>query len=500
MTIEDEHPPTRGARPTAHELARYERLFAARTRGMRSSAMREMMALTERPDVISLAGGLPDTSTFPPELYAKLMAHVAADSTARALQYGPTEGMVAAMECIVQVMAEEGTAVTTDEMIVTTGGQQVIDLVCKTLIDPGDVIVAEAPTYPGAVPTFCAYQADVVQIEMDEEGMPIDALEATLDRLQAENRRPKFIYTIPNFQNPGGVTMSLERRRRLVEIARERELLVLEDNPYGLLRYEGAPLPTLYSLDAANSGRSGKSDFVIYLGTFSKILSPGIRLGWAVAPRPVLEKLNLGKQGADLCSSSMTQLFVVRYFEEYDWRGYLRELRELYSRRRDVMLAALREHFGGGEAHWTTPQGGLFIWATLPQYIDTTNLLAQCTNVAFVPGRAAYMDAEGRQGSSSMRLNFAGLPEEEIREGIGRIAEMAERPMRVFGAVTKTPRPQRSTTRAPGPPVPPATPGGQPGRELEQPGEAHEAAPGEARREKGLADVVELRRRRAGGR
>jgi 2-aminoadipate transaminase len=499
MTIEDEHPPSRGARPTAHELARYERLFAARTRGMRSSAMREMMALTERPDVISLAGGLPDTSTFPPELYAKLMAHVAADSTARALQYGPTEGMAVAMECIVEVMAEEGTAVGTEEMIVTTGGQQVIDLVCKTLIDPGDVIVAEAPTYPGAVPTFGAYQADVVQIEMDEEGMPIDELEATLDRLQAENRRPKFIYTIPNFQNPGGVTMSLERRRRLVEIARERELLVLEDNPYGLLRYEGEPLPTLYSLDAANSGRGGKSDFVIYLGTFSKILSPGIRLGWAVAPRPVLEKLNLGKQGADLCSSSMTQLFVARYFDEYDWRGYLQELRGLYSRRRDVMLASLREHFGE-EAHWTTPQGGLFIWATLPQYIDTTNLLAQCTNVAFVPGRAAYMDAEGRQGSSSMRLNFAGLPEAEIREGIGRISEMVERPMRVFGAVTKTPRPQRSTTRAPGPPVPPATPGGKPRRELGQPGEAHAVAPSEPRGKEDLADVVELRRRRAGGR
>ncbi len=171
-------------------------------------------------------------------------------------------------------------------MIVTTGGQQVIDLVCKTLIDPGDVIVAEAPTYPGAVPTFSAYQAEVEQIEMDADGMPIDELENTLDRLQAQGRRPKFIYTIPNFQNPGGVTMSLARRRRLVEVARERELLVLEDNPYGLLRYEGEPLPTLYSLDAAADGRGGASDLVIYLGTFSKILSPGLRLGWAVAPRP----------------------------------------------------------------------------------------------------------------------------------------------------------------------------------------------------------------------
>ncbi len=461
----DESPPTR-ARPTAHELARYERLFAARTRGMRSSAMREMMALTERPDVISLAGGLPDTSTFPPELYAKLMAHVAADSTARALQYGPTEGMAVAMECIVQVMAEEGTAVSTEEMIVTTGGQQVIDLVCKTLIDPGDVIVAEAPTYPGAVPTFGAYQADVVQIEMDDNGMPIDELEATLDRLQAENRRPKFIYTIPNFQNPGGVTMSLERRRRLVEVARERELLVLEDNPYGLLRYEGEPLPTLYSLDAANSGRRGTSDLVIYLGTFSKILSPGLRLGWAVAPRPVLEKLNLGKQGADLCSSPMTQLFVARYFREHDWRRYLGELKQLYHSRRDAMLQALEEHFGG-RAAWTTPQGGLFIWVTLPEHVDTTGLLAQCEDVAFVPGRSAYMD--GRRGASSMRLNFAGLPEEEVREGVRRIGENMGADTGLLSTLMGSP----------------ATP---------QPVKQQTPAQPE------LADVVELPRRRAKGR
>ena len=275
------------------------------------------------------------------------MSQVAAESTARALQYGPTEGMAAAVECIVEVMAEEETTVDPAEVIVTTGGQQVIDLVCKALIDPGDVIVAEAPTYPGAVPTFGAYQAEVVQIEMDADGMPIDELESTLDRLAAQGRRPKFIYTIPNFQNPGGVTMSLPRRRRLVEVARERELLVLEDNPYGLLRYEGEPLPTLYSLDAEAVGRGGASDLVIYLGTFSKILSPGLRLGWAVAPRPVLEKLNLGKQGADLCSSPVTQLFVAAYFKDGDWREYLERLKELYRRRRDTMLEALEEHFGG---------------------------------------------------------------------------------------------------------------------------------------------------------
>jgi 2-aminoadipate transaminase len=435
----------RGSRPTAHELARYEALFASRTRGMKSSAMREMMALTERPDVISLAGGLPDTTTFEPELYAKLMSHVAASSTARALQYGPTEGMAVAIDCIVEVMAAEDTFVDPGDVIVTTGGQQVIDLVCKALIDPGDVIVAEAPTYPGAVPTFGAYQADVVQIEMDGDGMPIDELEGTLDSLHREGRRPKFIYTIPNFQNPGGVTMSLPRRRRLVEVARERELLILEDNPYGLLRYEGEALPTLYSLDAQIAGRGGASDLVIYLGTFSKILSPGLRLGWAVAPRAVLEKLNLGKQGTDLCSSPMTQLFVAAYFAERGagahsagpaWVEYVERLKNLYRRRRDVMLGALEEHFGG-RASWTRPEGGMFIWATLDG-VDTKDLLARSEGVAFVPGRAAYMD--GLSGSSSMRLNFAGVPDDDIREGIRRIGRTLGPDTGLLGTLTGTKR------------------------------------------------------------
>jgi 2-aminoadipate transaminase len=283
------------------------------------------------------------------------------------------------------------------------------------------------------VPTFSAYQAEVEQIEMDGDGMPIDELESVLDRLQAQGRRPKFIYTIPNFHNPGGVTMSLPRRRRLVEVARERELLVLEDNPYGLLRYEGKPLPTLYSLDAQAVGRGGASDLVIYLGTFSKILSPGLRLGWAVAPRAVLEKLNLAKQGADLCSSPMTQLFVAAYFSECDWREYLETLKSLYRSRRDVMVDALEQHFGDG-ASWRTPQGGLFIWATLGGDVDTTDLLARSEGVAFVPGRAAYVD--GRSGSASMRLNFAGVAEDDIREGVRRIGEALGGQAGLLGALT----------------------------------------------------------------
>src|ERR687895_570461 len=414
------------SRTTASDLERYAGLFAQRTQGMKSSAMRDMMAITARPEVISLAGGLPDTTTFPAEDLAALMARVAADAAARALQYGPTEGMDELKACIVRVMAEEGMDVGEEDLLVTTGGQQVIDLVCKTLIDPGDVIVAEGPTYPGAVPTFGAYEADVVQIEMDSDGMRVDLLEEALDRLEHEGRTPKFIYTVPTFQNPAGVTMALDRRRRLVRIAAEREILVLEDNPYGLLRYEGDPLPPLHALDGGV--------YVMYLGTFSKILSPGIRLGWVVAPPPVLEKINLGKQAADLCTSTLSQLMVQAYFAEGHWRDYVDSLTEIYRARRDTMLDALADHFPP-QAEWTRPCGGLFIWATLPDFIDTTDLLARALrdNVAFVPGEAAFLDGRGR---SSMRLNFSGSDEESIREGIRRIGEVVTEQVELYGTLT----------------------------------------------------------------
>jgi 2-aminoadipate transaminase len=454
VTIDERSPGAGSRRPrsTAREIERYAGLFAERTKVMKSSAMRDLMALTEREDVISLAGGLPDTSTFPPDSYASVMRTVAADSCARALQYAPTEGLALVKGCIADVMAAEGMDVDPDAVLVTTGGQQVIDLMCKTLIDPGDVIVAEAPTYPGAVPTFCAYQADVVQVRMDRDGMRVDELEATLDDLERTGRRPKFIYTVPNFHNPAGVTLSFERRRELVRIAQERELLVLEDNPYGLLRYESDPLPTLLTLDGGN--------YVVYAGTFSKILSPGMRLGWTVAPRPVLEKMNIGKQASDLCSSSLSQYFVAAYFESGPWHEYVRSLIEIYRRRRDVMLDALAEHYPR-EAEWTHPQGGLFIWATLPDYIDTTDLLARALEerVAFVPGRAAY--ADGR-GGSSMRLNFSGVGENDIREGIRRIGEVVREQVALYGTLTGS-RPVQSSSRggqstgrenAPPPPTP----------------------------------------------
>jgi 2-aminoadipate transaminase len=420
-----EPPQRRRAHTRTRDLERYADLFAERTRVMRSSAMRDLMAVTARPEVISLAGGLPDTSTFPPKTFAAQMTRIAQESAAEALQYGPTEGFDETVDCIAQVMAAEGMLPDPEDVIVTTGGQQAIDLICKTLIDPGDPVICEAPTYPGAVPVFCSYQADTIQIECDGEGMRIEELEATLERLDGEGRRPKFVYTVPSFQNPAGVTMSLQRRRRLVELARRRELLVVEDNPYGLLRFGGEPLAPLYQLDGG--------DFVIYVGTFSKILSPGIRLGWMVAPPPVMEKVVLGKQASDLCTSTLTQFFVREYFAEGRWREYIADLVEIYRGRRDAMVEALYDYFPS-QATWTEPEGGLFIWATLPEYIDTEDLLAKALreDVAFVPGRAAYVDG---RGSHSMRLNFSGAGEGEIREGVRRIGKVIGEQVELYGTL-----------------------------------------------------------------
>ncbi len=395
---------------------------------MRSSAMRDMMAITARPEVISLAGGLPDTSSFPAEAFSAETDEIARESLAEALQYGPTEGIAAIREQIVKVMAAEGMAVDATDVTVTTGGQQAIDLVTKTLIDPGDILICDAPTYPGAIPTFCSYEADVRQIECDADGMRMDVLEATLDSLAAKGQKPKFIYSIPTFQNPGGVTLSLERRRQLVRLASERKILILEDNPYGLLRYEGESLPTLYSLDGGN--------FVLYLGTFSKILSAGLRIGWLVSPRPIQEKLVLGKGASDLCTSTLTQMFAAQYFARNHWHDYVEDLIGIYRSRRNAMIGAMSEYFPHG-ATWNKPEGGLFIWATLPDVLNSEDLLAKAIGkgVAFVPGTAAYVDG---RGASSMRLNFSGVKEDLIIEGIRRIGAVAGEQLRLYETMTST--------------------------------------------------------------
>lgn len=382
---------------------------------MRSSAMRDMMEITARPEVISLAGGLPDTSTFPAGTFAGEMDRIARNSLAEALQYGPTEGVELVREQITRVMAAEDMEVDPHEVTVTTGGQQAIDLISKVLLDPGDVIICDAPTYPGALPTFLSYEADVRQIECDPDGMRIDLLEETLGSLEAEGKRPKFIYSVPTFQNPAGVTLSLERRQRLVALAADREILVLEDNPYGLLRFEGKPLPTLHNLDSEG--------YVIYLGTFSKILSAGLRIGWIVAPRPIREKVVIAKGGADLCTSTLTQQFAGQYFRDDNWSAYVEELCGIYRRRRDTMITAIDRHFPPGSVR-SRPDGGLFLWATMPESVQVEDLLAKSLQrgVAFVPGTAAYVDG---RGGRSMRLNFSGVSDDEIAEGIHRIGIVA---------------------------------------------------------------------------
>ncbi len=432
-------PPSRRPATRSKDLERYASLFAKRTRVMRSSVMRDIMAITARPEVISLAGGLPDTSTFPADTFAAEMDRITRTSLAEALQYGPTEGVDLVREQITTVMTAEGMDVDAREVTVTTGGQQAIDLITKILIDPGDVLICDAPTYPGALPTFASYEADIRQIECDGDGMRMDLLEETLAGLAAEGRKPKFIYSVPTFQNPGGVTLSLERRQRLVALAAEHEIIVVEDNPYGLLRFEGDPLPTLYSLDGGN--------YVVYLGTFSKILSAGLRIGWIVAPRPIREKIVLGKGASDLCTSTLTQDFAGHYFRDGNWREYVEELTGIYRGRRDTMIDAMSEYFPHGST-WNKPTGGLFVWATMPEVLNTEDLLAKALikGVAFVPGTGAYVDG---RGASSMRLNFSGVKEGEIIEGIRRIGAVAREQLQLYETMTSTEE-MRLPGRSPG--------------------------------------------------
>ncbi|MCZ4495518.1 MAG: putative transcriptional regulator, GntR family [Thermoleophilia bacterium] len=396
----------------------YEDRYARRVFGMRSSVMRDLMAITQRPEVISLAGGLPNTGAFDREVLASLLEEISRTDGARALQYGPTEGIRGVIDVIVDVMRTEGMDPDPANIIVTTGGQQVLDLFARTFLDPGDVVIAEGPTYPGVVPCFDAVQADVRHVPLDEDGLNPDLVEELIDDLAREGLRPKYLYTIPTFQNPGGCTTTLERRIRLVELAHERDLIILEDNPYSLLRYEGEPVPTLRSLD--------QHERVAYLGTFSKIFSPGVRVGWIEAPRPILARINLMKQAADLCSSTFMQLLVSSFFTAEDgamWKRWVSDLNVIYRERRDAMVEAIDEFFPS-EVEYTVPQGGLFLWATLPAAIDTTDLLARALekNVAFVPGAGAYLDGNG---GSSMRLNYSAMESDRIREGIRRIGETA---------------------------------------------------------------------------
>jgi 2-aminoadipate transaminase len=394
--------------------------YAQRMGGVRSSAVRDLFAAASRSDMISFSGGMPDVGQVPAEAVTAATQEALRQEGAVALQYGSSEGTLMLRTLVTELMAESGVRLKPDDLIVTAGAQQGLDLLAKVFLDPGDVIIVEGPTYVGALQAFSAYGPRIVAVGMDEGGMRIDELTRVLNELGP--RGAKFIYTIPNFQNPAGVTLLPERRRMLLELAREFDIPVVEDDPYGRLRFEGGHVKPLRALD----------EDVIYLGTFSKIFAPGLRLGWMAAPRPILAKVVLAKQAADLCGSNFAQGVAERYFAGTRWRKVLRGLVDSYAERRDAMLEALAEHFPA-EATWTRPEGGFFIWVELPGFVDTSTLLPEAVErgVTFTPGDSFYADGRGR---NCMRLAFCYARPVEIREGIRRLAECLEDRLELYRA------------------------------------------------------------------
>ncbi len=395
--------------------------YAGRMSDVRSSAVRDLFAAASRSDMISLSGGMPEVSRVPWRAAAEAAFEAVSEDGAVALQYGSSEGRAELREVIVELMAEAGVRLRRDDLVVTAGAQQGLDLLAKVFIDPGDTIICEGPTYVGALQAFSAYQPQIRCVPMDAGGMRTDLLEEELARVGRGGA--KFIYTIPNFQNPAGVTLTAERRRRLLELAREYDVPVVEDDPYGRLRFEGGHVKPLRALD----------DEVIHLGTFSKIFSPGLRLGWMTAPRPILAKVLLAKQAADLCGSNFSQVTAERYFRGTRWRRVLRDLTRTYAERRDAMLAALEEHFPP-EAVWTTPEGGFFVWCELPPFVDAKAMLAEAVErgVTYVPGDAFFPD--GRTGRNCMRLAFCYAEPSAIEEGVRRLAEVLEGRLELYRA------------------------------------------------------------------
>jgi 2-aminoadipate transaminase len=397
--------------------------FAQRTERMTSSVIRELLKLLEDPGIISFAGGLPAPEVFPREEVEAATRRVLEEQGSLALQYGATEGYRPLRELLVRHMSRYGIEVGPENVLVTTGSQQALDLIGKLLINPGDHVATEDPTYLGAIQAFTSYQAEYLTVPIDDEGMVVDRLEVVL------RAAPKFIYVLPNFQNPGGVTLSLERRRRLVELAARYGTPVVEDDPYGQLRYEGAHLPPLVKLDADRNGCAhGERSFrgrVLYLGTLSKTLAPGFRIGWVVAPEEVIVKLTQMKQGADLHTSTFAQMVAYETARGGFLDQHVRRIRSVYGARRDAMLQALQRHFPAS-VRWTRPQGGLFLWVTLPEGVDASALLplALAEKVAFVPGSAFHPRGGG---GNTFRLNFSYCAPDVIEEGIRRLSTVLRR-------------------------------------------------------------------------
>jgi 2-aminoadipate transaminase len=397
--------------------------FAQRMQRIRASMIRELLKLTENPDIISFAGGLPAPEVFPVEEVRAATDRVLTEHGTTALQYTTTEGYRPLRDLFVRHMARYGVTVGPENVLVTSGSQQALDLVGKLLINPGDRVLTEEPTYLGALQAFNAYQAEYLPVPIDDEGLDLDALEKQL------RAGPKFLYVLPNFQNPGGVTLSLARRRRVVERAAHYGIPIVEDDPYGQLRYEGEHLPPLVKIDAelhgCGGGERGFTGNVLYMSTLSKTLAPGLRIAWVVAPEAVVSKLVQIKQGADLHSSTFCQYVAYEVARGGFLDQHVRRIRAVYGERREAMLSALARHFPHG-VRWTRPQGGLFLWVTLPKGFDTMALLDEAIRekVAFVPGAAFYPCGGGEE---TMRLNFSYAPPDVIEEGIKRLARVVQR-------------------------------------------------------------------------
>jgi len=394
----------------------WQQLYADRTAGMRASDIREILKVTARPDIISLAGGLPAPELFPVDEYRRAFEWVLEADGAQALQYGPSEGYLPLRRLLAERLSRFGMPCGPDDLLVTNGSQQALDLMGKVFLNPGDTVLVETPTYLGALQAFNQYQATYTIVPMDEDGMRVDEVERVLAQRSA--RAPiKFIYALPNFQNPTGRSMSLERRRRLVELASHYGVPIVEDDPYGELRYEGAALPTLKSLDTEG--------LVIYLGTFSKILAPGFRLGWMLAGPEVMEVLMHGKQPSDLHTGMAQQMATYEVAKGGFVDQHVERIKDFYRERRDVMLRSIQEHFPA-DAHYTRPAGGLFVWAELPRDIDTRELLLEAIEekVAFVPGQGFHADGSG---TNTMRLNFSNVPPEQLQTGVQRLGHAIQR-------------------------------------------------------------------------
>lgn len=392
----------------------WEHRYSQRTQRMKASAIRELLKVAEQPEMISFGGGFPAPDVFPIKEFEKACSYVLQNKGAEALQYGGTDGYVPLREMIGRHSNRVGINVNIENILITTGSQQALDLLGKIFINRGDRILVESPTYLGALQAWNAYGAEYVPVPLDEHGMITDKLEEAL------RTGPKFIYVLPNFQNPTGTTLALERRYKLIELADRYGVPIIEDDPYGQLRYEGEPLPAVELIDSKMRKDNGTyTGNVIYLSTFSKILSPGLRLAWVVAPQGVIRKLSLAKQGCDLNTSSFNQIVAHEVGQHGFLDRHVQLIQKVYHERRDTMLDALSEHMPN-EVHWTRPQGGLFLWLTLPEQINTTEMLSEAIaeKVAYVPGEFFFVDGSGQ---NTMRLNFSFSNPEKINDGIARL-------------------------------------------------------------------------------